>query len=173
MLHERGRETLPFEAALDAEPERLRDRSMWSRYGYATKGRYAEQLEDLFERQGRENVLVLIFERDVVGRPQETFERVCAFVGADPHPEGMDPSVVGSTVNAALTLRSVRVRQASQRLPKRARDLVGRWNAKPQQNDPIPAALRQRLREQLAAPTADLERLLGTELVEWRGPARA
>lgn len=169
MLRARGREDLTFEQALDREPERLRDRASWSRYGYVAKGRYADQLADLFERHGREQVLVLLFERDLVARPGLAFERVCRFVGVDAAPPEATPhsSVVGTAVNAALEVRSVRVRRLSRRLPKPARDAVGRLNTRPRGNEPLPAALRARLQEELLPSTADLERLLGTELLEW------
>ena len=167
MLRERGREDLPFEAALDSEPTRLQEKINWSRYGYLSKGRYAEQLADLFARHGRENVLVLLFERDLVAQPQDTFARLCQFIGVDA--SHGTPAVVGSTVNAAVRLRSVRVREMARRLPKPARNAVGRWNALPQHNEPLPQRLRDRLHEELADSTRELEVLLGTALPEWLG----
>jgi hypothetical protein len=165
MLLQRGREDLPFEAALDAEAERLQSRNNWSRYGYVAKGRYHEQLEDLFARHGRDNVLVLLFERDVVARPDATFARLCRFIGIDDAP-GLSPAV-GSTVNAAVDIRSALVRRTTRRLPMVLRNIVGKVNTRTRDNDRMPDAMRERLRSELADSTKSLETLLNTSLAEW------
>jgi hypothetical protein len=166
MLRHRGREDLTFERALDVEPTRLRDRSTWSRYGYAAKGDYAAQLEDLFGRQGRDKVLVLIFERDLVARPADTFERICGFVGVDGTKQ---THVVGSRVNAAIRLRSRFLRRMSVRLPTKVRDAVGHLNAVQTENDPLPPKVEARLVDRFAESNQALERLLGYQIPEWRG----
>jgi hypothetical protein len=166
MLRARGREDLPFEAALDQEAERMRaDTASWSRYGYASKGDYADQLKDLFQRRGRDDVLVLIFERDVVSKPMETFRKVCRFIGVS---DDVAVAAVGSTVNAAIHVRSKRVRDMARPFPKRVRDAVGRLNAAPALNEPLPAQLRDRLTRRFTGPNHQLEELLGQDIPEWR-----
>jgi hypothetical protein len=169
MLRARGREELSFADALDREAERLRDHANWSRYGYRAKGEYAGQLRDLIERQGIEKVLVLIFERDVVGRPDETFRQLCRFLGV----EVADVPAVGSRVNSSIRLRSTAVRDLARPMPRMLRDVVGRFNAVPVENQPLPAPLRERLGRHFAGPNAELERLLGREIPEWRSNWRA
>lgn len=167
MLKARGREDLGFEEALDAEARRLRDPASWSRYGYVQKGHYAEQLEDLFTRHGRDKVLVLLFERDIVSRPTSTFERLCSFIGAGA-PGEASSATVGTTVNAAVRIRSTSIRRAAQRLPKPARDLVGRFNTAHAPANELPLDLRQRLHEALDPSTRQLETLLGLDLSDWQ-----
>jgi hypothetical protein len=169
MLRARGREELSFEEALDRETERLRDRGSWSRYGYASKGLYAKQLGELYAEVGRERVLVLMFEREVLEEPVETFRRLCGFLGL----EVWTPPEVGDVVNAALRIRSTRLRDASLRLPKRLRDAVGRINNAPAETDVMPEQARERLLEHFRIPNQQLESLLGRELPEWAGSTQA
>jgi hypothetical protein len=92
--HERdkGREPLDFEAALEAEPERVdaahrrlangeiaasREHQIHS---YVSRGRYAEQLEHWLRFYRREQLLVLRFE-DLVPEPLAVLNRVLAWLG--------------------------------------------------------------------------------------------
>ncbi len=168
MLSERGRETLPFDEALQAEPRRLEDRRLWSRYGYTAKGHYVDQVRDLFQRVGRDSVLVLIFEQDVRARPAESFRRVCQFLEIDPD---VEVPVVGETVNAAVHVRSPRMRRWAQPLPKRLRDGIGRLNATaPADREELDSHVRQRLRVEYDASNRALEQLLQREIPEWQRP---
>jgi hypothetical protein len=95
--HERhkGREDLSFEAAIDAEPERLgraeeqlatgeieqsREHQL---HGYLARGRYAEQLERWLAAYPRESLLVLRFEA-LAAEPLETLNAALAFLGLPP-----------------------------------------------------------------------------------------
>jgi hypothetical protein len=167
MLRARNREALSFEEALEREPERLRDRGSWSRYGYARKGLYAEQLEALFGLVPRERILVLIFERDVIARPQETFQRLCRFLAI----EDSTSAEVGDVVNAAVRIRSTRLRDATLGWPKTVRNAVGRLNTARTEAAPIPIATRARLVERFEEPNRQLEALLGQALGEWSWPS--
>ncbi len=89
---ERGFEHLSFEAALDAEPERLAQagsRLAASRdavdhdhlhFGYQARGLYAEQLERWFAAIGRDRVLVLDSHRLFEGDPA-TLGELTTFLG--------------------------------------------------------------------------------------------
>ncbi len=164
MLAARGRETLSFAEALDAEEERLRHPASWSRYGYAAKGLYADQLSDLFDRVGRDRVLVLLFERDIVARPADAFRELCTFLGLD---ESVTVPAVGSSVNAAIALRSPWLRDATRWLPKRMRNLVGKVNTVTAVPESMPVETRRRLVEVFREPNRRLEALLGTDIPEW------
>jgi Sulfotransferase domain len=91
-----GVETLSFEDAIAAEPERLageRDRFLadptyrgpaYEHFSYLARGRYAEQLAVWFDAIGRERILVLHSE-DFYADPQAEFDRTLAFLGLAPH----------------------------------------------------------------------------------------
>ena len=95
--HERdkGRESLSFEDAIRAEPERLGDSEMRLARGeiaasrehqlhsYLARGRYAEQLERWFARFPREQFLVMRFE-DLAAQPLATLNRTLAWLGLQP-----------------------------------------------------------------------------------------
>lgn len=88
----RGHEHLDFGAALDAEPRRLAAgpgepsspaASRWSRWGYATRGHYAEQLEHWFSVFPAEQFLVL-FTEELAASPTTTWARIFDFLSLDP-----------------------------------------------------------------------------------------
>jgi hypothetical protein len=91
-----GREPLSFEDALAAEDDRLRgeverlvadprafSRAWWD-HSYASRGRYAEQLQRWLAVFPREQLLVVRTE-DLGQRPAETYATILSFLGAEPH----------------------------------------------------------------------------------------
>lgn len=85
----RGEEHLDFEAALEAEPARLgsgpgRPNSpealRYSRYSYATRGRYAQQLRRWYAAFPEDQVLVLMFDR-LSDDPQAVVDDTTRFLG--------------------------------------------------------------------------------------------
>jgi hypothetical protein len=90
-----GVETLPFEAALDREPDRLRgeeerlargDRGAGFAHehlSYVAQGRYARSLDRWLAGYPRERVLVLRSE-DFYGDPLAAYRRVEGFLGLEP-----------------------------------------------------------------------------------------
>ena len=91
----KGREPLPFEQAIDAEPARLAgelDRMMidesyqslvYQRCSYLARGRYVEQLERLEMYFPKAQILVVKSE-DLFRHPDATFRRVTGFLGVPP-----------------------------------------------------------------------------------------
>lgn len=91
-----GVETLGFEAAIDAEPERLRgererllaDERYYSfaheHFSYVAQGLYLEPLLRWLRRYPREQVLVALSE-DLYADPRGVLDRVVAFLGLAPH----------------------------------------------------------------------------------------
>ena len=91
----RGFETLGFEEALAAEPERLageRERLMadpgydsfhWQHHAYVTRGQYIEQLRALEQLVGRERMCV-VDSGDFFLDPEPVFDRVREFLGLAP-----------------------------------------------------------------------------------------
>ena len=96
MAIRRGRDSLGFEAAVEAEPERLADfeaaldsvpgnlRCSARRHSYLRRGLYAEQLEAWLTHFPREHLLVLRTE-DLWADGDRTLRRVFAFLGLPPH----------------------------------------------------------------------------------------
>ncbi|UNX55585.1 sulfotransferase [Georgenia sp. TF02-10] len=138
----RGFETLSFEEALAAEPDRLAgevermvaDPAYQSfahqHYAYVGRGRYAAQLTRMFDAVGRDQVLVLDAD-DFFADPQQYWSEVLAHVG----------------------LRDVPLEAA----PKA--------NARP--SSPMPATARARLEEAFADSDEELTRILG-RVPSWR-----
>jgi hypothetical protein len=92
MIVGRGDESLDFLDALRAEPARLAEAG-WPgamakqadvhrvmRHSYATRGRYAEQLESWWRRVPRERFLLLRFE-DLVAEPTRFAREIQEFLG--------------------------------------------------------------------------------------------
>jgi Sulfotransferase domain len=91
------RETLTFEAALDAEPERLKGELekldadpryhgiAYRTFSYASRGLYLEQLKHWLERFSRGQILIIKSE-DLFERPTEVFNQTLAFLGLPPEP---------------------------------------------------------------------------------------
>ena len=87
-----GEETLSFEAAIEAEPDRLQgeeERMLanpdyegrnYRLFSYLTRGQYAEQLERFFERFQRSQFLILSSEA-FFADPAGVFERTQRFLG--------------------------------------------------------------------------------------------
>ncbi|HEU4754078.1 MAG TPA: sulfotransferase, partial [Armatimonadota bacterium] len=88
----KGWETLSFEEAVAAEPERLAPEiermaadpgyhsEIHRRFSYLSRGRYIEQMERVFRHFPREQVLVLKSEEALRER-QKTFDTVTGFLG--------------------------------------------------------------------------------------------
>jgi hypothetical protein len=121
----RGFETLPFEAALDAEPERLAGADevlmrgpirhhSHQHHGYVARGRYAEQIERLWAHIGRDRCLVL-YTADLERDPSAVMQRVHTFLG----------------------------------IPARPTPSTDRWNR--QDTNELPAPIKARLTEAFAA----------------------
>jgi hypothetical protein len=90
----RGFEDLPFEAALEAEASRLAGEaarledpratsSDHQHHSYEARGRYAEQIERMWQAVGRDRVLVL-FSEDLSADPVGTMTAVHRFLGLPP-----------------------------------------------------------------------------------------
>ena len=90
----KGFEDLPFEAALEAEGRRLQGEAArledpratsasHQHHSYEARGRYADQLEELWRQVGRDRVLVL-FSDDLSADPVGTMTTVHRFLGLPP-----------------------------------------------------------------------------------------
>jgi len=62
-----------------------------SAHGVLAKGFYFRQLQSYLDCFDREQLLVLLFEDDVLGAPEQTLQRLYEFVGVDPDVEMDEP----------------------------------------------------------------------------------
>ena len=140
-------------------------RSRTPRRDYLERGRYLPQLQAACERFGRERLAVVLLD-DLRSAPEATYAEVCGFLGVD---GGFRPPRLGERVNRFVAFRSMRVRNARRRLPKKFRigRIVGKLNAVEGDYPPLDPALAARLRADLAADNAALAAWLGRDLSSW------
>jgi hypothetical protein len=81
----RGRETLAFGEALEAEAARMQDPdvSIRSHFSYVTRGHYVRRLQHFARFFGRD-ALCVVFLEELIARPAETMREVCLHIGVDP-----------------------------------------------------------------------------------------
>jgi len=87
MARHMGRESLPFLEAIAAEPERARTvpPELAKRQAYVGRGRYAQQLERLWQYLPREQTIVFRSE-ELLEAPASVLGRIAAFLDIDPFP---------------------------------------------------------------------------------------
>ena len=132
-----GREPLSFEDALAAEDERLLgeierlvvdprafSRAWWD-HSYASRGRYAEQLERWLAAFPREQLLVVRTE-DLGERPAETYASILAFLGAEPHALPEYPRVFDRDYEPMRPETRAALREAFAEPNRRLETLLGR-----------------------------------------------
>jgi hypothetical protein len=162
----RGRESLEFSEALEAETGRLArgrpQEKFW--YSYVDRGRYAQQLRRVSRFYPRERILVVLFD-DLVTSPTETFQSVCQFLEVD---DTFTPPTLGSVVNPYITFRSPGVRRLTKKLPGLARKVVARLNNRDASYPPMEPSLRRDLVSQYEEEIASLEGWLGRGLSAWK-----
>jgi hypothetical protein len=128
---------------------------------YIARGRYRAQIEHILERFPPTALHVEVFE-DMVDRPDDLYASVCRFIGVD---HSFRPESLGAPVNNFVEFRSLALRHASQKLPGRFRDVIGRLNTKRKESyPPMPARLRNRLADEFATANRGLEELIGRSL---------
>ena len=194
MLHSRGHEPLSFDAAIEANFEELQTASRfdgdcgaarWAKgyqelvrnkvltRAYLDHGYYADHLEDLFKRVGRENVLVLL-QDDWRRNPCDLALRIWGFLGL-PKGELILPDN-GGNANLALgggvasiwrLMRRTGVLRFSHLVPEAWRGaiktLIRRVNPPPK----ISVNMEQQLRAHFAPHNNRLRQLLELELDSW------
>ncbi len=122
-----GREDLPFEEALKAEPERLaKGRPSRARYSYLDRGRYTGQVERLMEHIPKERILVQTFD-ELTTNPKGVYQRTCRFLEVD---DDFIPDNLGDVTNAYVEYRSARLRDLTKAFPRRLRNAVAVLNRK-------------------------------------------
>jgi hypothetical protein len=158
----RGHEPLEFEAALQAEPERLtrglRDRI---RYSYADRGLYAEQLERFTRHVPL--VKVVLFE-ELVRDPAAALGSIYEFIGVDPNHQLGAPD---EARNRSVSYRSQRARGIIRKLPTPLARVAGRANIRYTSYPPMSDAAAALLRAQFEPANQALVARLGRDLDGW------
>lgn len=159
-----GRETLTFEEAIAAEPERLRLGDPRSAAPYLDVGRYHRQLRSVHDHFPLDSVLVVVFEH-LRDDPIASYRSICRFLQIDP---SLVPSNVGDRVNKHVTFRSLRIRRLAHRLPKPAGRIVGRLNTRRgAAYPPMDPSLRAELLDRFKEDNEQLAAWLGLDLSVW------
>lgn len=184
----RGRETLRFEEALEAEEERCR-RSAYARnhLSYLRRGFYDESLESFLTHVDPSRVLVINLERSEA-QPNETLRQVYTFIGVDPN-QGLELSGTRHHANWATVKRGwaqrpgiARIERAYARLTRKllrriSSDSIRRqqWYKyvdilfrKPAAKEVMAKETRCRLLEVYEPHIQALERMLHRTFPEWR-----
>lgn len=162
----RGKETLEFDEALDAEAQRLTgDQFERSHFSYVDRGRYVPQIERILDHFPRDQLLVALFD-DLKENPAELYRTVCSFLDVD---ASHRPSNLGEVINPFVTFRSTGARRLVRRIPgplKRAFNpiLVKKSDGYP----PMTPDHRRRLVEVFEPEIEAVERFLGRGLETWR-----
>jgi hypothetical protein len=171
----RGRETLSFRDALEAEPERLEQGSKVDRfyYSYADRGRYLVQLDRVCSLFGRPDLHVMLFD-DLRDRPAEAFAGVCRFLGVD---ERASASNLETAVNAYQGFRSLRLRALTKHVKRRGWERMGRvmgaLNRRRETYPPMSPDVREHLGEVFREGNLALAMWLERDLSAWTGMTSA
>jgi hypothetical protein len=166
-----------FRTAVRAEERRAAEG--WAPFWhYRGLGRYGEQLRDLLTHVPRQQVLLLRY-RQLVDSPQQTLDRVCAFLGVDEGqahavpPENVKPYVPDGVGYRALA-RAARAGAALGAFaPPRVWRLAGRpllaaLHAGRAQRPALPVEVRREVLEPLLEDIALLEEITGESFADWR-----
>jgi hypothetical protein len=180
LLRFTGNEDLPFEDALDAEPDRARGLRLPANtrrpegLQYRRCARYAEHLRRWIDEFGHDRVHVIVFD-DFRSDSLGAYRSLLEFLGVDP---SFVPRI--GVVNANKAPRSVRVQRGvnAERFQRALWSLPGgvahavwrgimRLNSRVVERSTIDPALRQRLNEEMAESVVDLGNLLQRDLTHW------
>ncbi len=159
-----GDEPLTFEAALDAEADRIArggiDRDL---YSYQDRGHYVHQLEGYARVFGKERIFVRLYE-EVFRDPRRAYLEIMGFIAG---PTDSIPEVVQSRINQNNHYRSLLLRRMSRRFPRLLRNAIGRLNSKPLKVPPIAAETRRRLARRYRDDNAALSEWLGRDVLRF------
>lgn len=136
-------------------------------HGVFDYGRYARHLQAYLDLYDAEQVLVLVFEEDVVERPREALRRVCRHIGADPGFAFEQPAKKfnENELPAAALRLAYHVPALRRPLQRIGRFIPGRL-------PPPTLATRAALYELYAEPNAALYELLGRSIPAWEEARR-
>ena len=166
-------EELSFEQALAAEPERQAQNWRWG-YQYSGHSRYYQQVKRYYDRFGKENVLVCLFER-LQSDPQKLMADIYSFLGVA---DDFLPKV-GAVHNPSGRPRGMWLQQflmesnllktgLKRLVPSPLRRNLRRWLLKTNlQKTALDPHMRHRLMELYREDVLALQDLIGQDLSQW------
>lgn len=159
-----------FVRACEAEPRRIA--AGWGHFWhYVGLGRYGGQLAHLFGLFPRDQVLIFRY-RDIVDRPAETLDRICAFLGVR---QGLLTEVPRENVTAHPDpgLRHRVLSLVRRRLPTAlGAPIEGLLQHRGAARRPLSWEQRQRLIPYFADDIGLLQRVTGADFSDWLRPKR-
>jgi hypothetical protein len=164
-----GYETLSFEKALAAEPERCLSRNSSTDNLYVGRGMYAEQLRRFLSHFDRSQLMVVISE-EYFGNPEFTLIQVANFLGVEPHQAFLDKArnVIRNIAKVPRSIMVQRYYRSLENLTPLAAKVLARLNLKRASYPPMPRLVRKALLDRFAESNAELEGLLGRQLNCWK-----
>lgn len=162
-----------FDAALDAEPERLRDH--WQPlFQYSDFPRYAEQIRRYLAHFPPEQLKIFLYE-DYRSDPRQVLRQIFEFAGVDPsfvpmlHQEvnaGGDPRspLLQAIIMRPNLLGSIAALFLPLPVRRRIRDRISRYNVARAEFSPT---ARARLSAKLRPEILELQEMLGRDLSDW------
>lgn len=160
-----GLDPLGFDEALRREEQRLEE-SLW--YGYARRGRYAEQVERFLEYYDRSSMYFALFE-ELIEEPKSVLVDLLTFLGVDASQEIARPPI---RANPSYNYHSKWVQYAARRLFGRGRfpfRIVSRLNQKSTPGyPPMSDEARSYLRDYFREPNRQLAELTDLNLSAWQ-----
>ncbi len=158
-----GREEIPedINAALFLDKERE------SSHGYIDRGCYFSQLKHFYCYFPADQILVLIYEEDVVAYPLEGLNKVTNFLDVDAYKNVPEPRPVNKRAQTRFTLK---LRKMTLSLPYlssilwRVDDLLGGTKWEPAVDDNLLSKLTEYYKKDVIA----VEKLIGRSLSSWR-----
>jgi len=169
-----GRENLrSFEAALAAEPRRIREGAPVGSY-YMRVGRYSEQFAVYRELFPAAQLRVWLYD-DLIADPPRLMRELFEFLDVDPTApidmsERRNPTMVPKSRNfdAAMRHQGPLRRVASKLLPSGVKRRLRKLHRTEREPAPkMPAELRARLTEQCREDIVRLQEMLGRDLTGW------
>jgi hypothetical protein len=152
------------------EAERRRVAHGWGHFWhYVGLGRYGEQLDHLFGLFPRDQVLIFRY-RDLVDRPADTLDRVCAFLGVR---QGLLAEIPREnvTMHPAAGTRHLMLSALRRRLPATlAGPIETLLQHRGQARRPLSWEQRQRLIPYFADDIRLLQRVTGEDFSDWLQP---
>ncbi len=164
-----GSETLPFEEALEAEPERAtQGRSIRGNSSYVERGLYARQIKRYFKYFDRSQFLILLTE-EFKQDPKQTLSQVTDFLEVSCDSKFID-NVKNISRNVSRMPRSRRLHSYVPFMLKHfhfAGRVLRKSNLKEAKYPPMSEKITQKLSECFRSSNAELEELLGRKLDVW------
>lgn len=166
MRRERGLETKPFEAVIDAEIELFESHGVGANdIFYLRSSLYAPALRRLLESYDRNKLSIVVFER-LATDPGAVVTEIFTSLGVDP---SILPENLGDKVNSYTQFRSLKVREMTQRSnsPLLTR-ILGRLNTRRDTEYPdMPDDYRRRLGSIFEPERLAVETIVGSAIPEW------